>query len=132
ALALLPRTPDPAPAGVAHWVAASHRPGTATLYEGVRRLAPGSALRLVAGEEREHRYWRPRFVEPPQLDAVECAHRLRGTLDRAVHRRLAGGGGTAILMSGGLDSASVAALAARQAPGRIAAYAAVFPEHPAV
>jgi asparagine synthase (glutamine-hydrolysing) len=35
-------------------------------------------------------------------------------------------------MSGGLDSASVAALAAAQAPDRVLAYSGVFPEHPAV
>jgi asparagine synthase (glutamine-hydrolysing) len=36
------------------------------------------------------------------------------------------------MMSGGLDSASVAALAAHQAPSRVSAYSAVFPAHPAV
>ena len=37
-----------------------------------------------------------------------------------------------MLMSGGLDSSSIAAVAAAQAPGRVSAQSAVFPDHPAV
>jgi asparagine synthase (glutamine-hydrolysing) len=47
-------------------------------------------------------------------------------------RRRAAGTGTAVLMSGGLDSASVAALAARAAGTGALACSATFPEHPAV
>ncbi len=39
-LRLLPRTPAPDPMSVAHWLSMSSRPGSATLYEGVRRLVP--------------------------------------------------------------------------------------------
>ncbi len=55
---------------------------------------------------------------------------MRAALDRAVRRRIASDGLTGVLMSGGLDSASVAAVAATQAPGRVCAYSAVFPDHP--
>ncbi len=131
-LVLLPRRPAPDPAGVAHWVAASHRPGTGTMYDGVRRLVPGGAVHLTLDGLRERRYWTPRFVEPRERDDAELSESLRDALGHAVRCRLATGGRTGILMSGGLDSASVAAIAAKQAPGRIAAYAAVFPDHPAV
>lgn|GEM_PF-1101982 len=42
------------------------------------------------------------------------------------------GPGAGVLMSGGLDSAAVAAVAAMQQPGRVAAFSGVFPEHPEV
>ncbi len=131
-LALLPRRPAPDPVSVAHWLTMSSRPGSATLYAGIRRLNPGAMLLLDRDGTREERYWAPRFEEPLAGSRRELAQRVGAALDRAVERRISPEGGTGVLMSGGLDSASVAAAAARSAPGRVSAYAAVFPEHPAV
>ncbi len=58
--------------------------------------------------------------------------RYAPSLECAVQRRIDTDGETGVLMSGGLDSASVAAVVAAQAPGRVSAYAGVFPEHPGV
>jgi asparagine synthase (glutamine-hydrolysing) len=124
-LAMLPSTPPPDRAGVAHWIAVSNRPGTGTLYEGVRRLGPGELLELGPAGSRIHRYWAPRFREP--LPAEGLAGRVREGMERAVERRLGGEGMTGVLMSGGLDSAAVAALGR----GRLLACSATFPEHPA-
>src|SRR5262249_45321479 len=41
-LGSLRRRPEPDPASVAHWIAASNRPGQQTLYRGVERLGPGT------------------------------------------------------------------------------------------
>jgi asparagine synthase (glutamine-hydrolysing) len=131
-LALLPRRPAPDPVSVAHWIAMSNRPGTGTLYAGIRRLHPGAMLLLDRKSMRERRYWTPHFSEPLSGSEPELAHEVRAGLDRAVHRRISAQGLTGVLMSGGLDSSSVAAVAATQAPGRVAAYAGVFPEYPAV
>jgi asparagine synthase (glutamine-hydrolysing) len=131
-LELLPSRPAPDPVSVAHWIAVGNRPGAATLYAGVRRLNPGSLLALDRHGVREECYWAPRFVEPQALPADELAEQTRAALELAVRRRIDPDGETGVLMSGGLDSASVAALAAAQAPGRLSAHAGVFPEHPAV
>ena len=48
-LALLPRRPAPDPVGVAHWLTMGQRPGSATLYAGIRRLNPGALLQLDIG-----------------------------------------------------------------------------------
>jgi asparagine synthase (glutamine-hydrolysing) len=129
-LALLPRRPGPDPAGVAHWLALGNRPGTHTLYEGVRRLSPGGMVLLDRGGFRERRYWSPRFEPPLDLPADQLREELREGLRRAVGRRIGAQGSTAVTMSGGLDSSSVAALCAEQAPDRVLACSAVFPEHP--
>ena len=131
-LALLPTRPSPDTASVAHWVAVSNRPGAATLYAGVRRLNPGSVLLLDSHGAREEAYWTPRFAEPLDLPAPQLSQRVGSALDCAVRRRIDPDGATGVLMSGGLDSASVAAVAAAQAPGMVSAYAGVFPDHPAV
>jgi asparagine synthase (glutamine-hydrolysing) len=131
-LALLARRPPPDPIGVAHWITMSNRPGSATLYAGIRRLDPGVVLMLDRDGAREVPYWAPRFVEPTGASEPQLAQQVRAGLDRAVARRISPEGLTGVLMSGGLDSSSIAAVAATQAPGRVTAQAAVFPDHPAV
>ncbi len=131
-LALLARRPAPDPVSVAHWITMSNRPGSATLYAGVRRLNPGGALLLDRRGVREVAYWEPRFAEPLEESEPQLAQRVHAALDRAVDRRISPDGLTGVLMSGGLDSSSVAAVAVARAPGRVTAQAAVFPEHPAV
>ncbi len=131
-LALLPSRPGPDPASLAHWLTMGSRPGPATLYMGIRRLNPGAMLLLDRKGVREERYWTPRFAEPLDATEPDLAQQVRTALDRAVARRISPNGLSGVLMSGGLDSASVAAIAAIQAPGRILSYSAVFPEHPDV
>ncbi|HEY2537322.1 MAG TPA: asparagine synthase-related protein [Solirubrobacteraceae bacterium] len=131
-LALLPRHPSPDPVSVAHWLTMGHRPGSATLYTGIRRLSPGAMLLLDRNGVRERPYWTPRFSEPLNESRRWLAAQTRAALERAVDRRIAPDGPTGVLMSGGLDSASVAAVAATRAPGRVSAYSATFPEHPGV
>ncbi len=131
-LALLPRRPAPDPVSVAHWITMSNRPGPATLYTGIRRLDPATVLLLDHGGTRELRYWAPRFSEPLAESGSQLTEHVRASLRHAVARKLSRDGPTGVLMSGGLDSSSVAALAVAEAPGRVHAQAAVFPEHPAV
>jgi asparagine synthase (glutamine-hydrolysing) len=131
-LALLPRRPAPDPVSVAHWLTMSNRPGSATLYAGIRRLNPGAVLLLDRRGAREEHYWTPRFAEPLAGSQPQIAQQLRRAIDRAVDRRISANGRTGVFMSGGLDSASIAAVAATRASGRVSAYSAVFPEHPGV
>ncbi|HWA54313.1 MAG TPA: asparagine synthase-related protein [Solirubrobacterales bacterium] len=131
-LALLPRRPAPDPEGVAYWLTAEGRPGAGTLYEGVTRLLPGRLLLLGKGGIEEERYWQPRFEEPLAGSREEVVAELRGGLERAVARQMDPAGRTGVLMSGGLDSSSLAALGVARSPGRVYAYSGTFPDHPAV
>ncbi|MFL5866375.1 MAG: asparagine synthetase B family protein [Thermoleophilaceae bacterium] len=132
-IAALPRRPDPDEAGLAHWLAISGMPCDRTLYSGVRRVEAGSALRLDEGPVRPFRYWNPAYEPGPRLDREDHALALREALERAVRRRVAGDARAGVLVSGGLDSGSVAALMARtRGDDRpVAAYSAIFPRHPA-
>ncbi len=131
-LTLLPSRPPPDRTSMAHWMAVSNRPGSATVLAGVRRLNPASMLLLGRDGVAERRYWVPRFHEPQRVGSVQALDQVRAGLDHAVGRRLSREGTTGILMSGGLDSASVAAVAAERAPRRVAAFAGLFPDFPAV
>ncbi len=131
-LSLLPRRPEPDPVSVVHWLLASSQPGERTLFSGIRRLRPGGMVLFDRDGMREKLYWRPRFEEPLESPVSDVVARLRQGLDRAVARQLSPDGPTGVLMSGGLDSSSLAALGAARAPGRVFAYSATFPEHPTV
>ncbi len=131
-LALLPSRPAPDHVSLAHWITMSNRPGSSTLYTGIRRLNPGAALLLNGQSAREVQYWSPQFTEPLSQAESQLVERTRAELKRAVVRRISPVGLTGVLMSGGLDSSAVAALAVDQAPGRIYAQSAVFPDHPGV
>lgn len=132
-LAARRRRPAPDPVALAHWLMLTLAPEGATLYERVRRLTPGHVLELRPNGACPRRYWQPTYREPYTTPRVELETRVRAELERAVGRRLGPGQGAepaAVLLSGGLDSSAVAALAADRRP-EIPAYSAVFPEHPA-
>ncbi len=86
-----------------------------TFFRGVTELGPGELLVVD-----EHRLSRRSFRVPrpvaglDRLSDAECAERFGELLDRSVANRLRAVGPTSVLMSGGLDSTSVAALAARR------------------
>jgi asparagine synthase (glutamine-hydrolysing) len=93
---------------------------TSTTFADVRRLAPAHAVRVAAdgapGALSAFRHWT--FPVPPPLvlrDDAEYVEAYRDVLGRAVGERLRGGR-AGILLSGGLDSTSIAATARRVAP----------------
>ncbi|HKP91777.1 MAG TPA: asparagine synthase-related protein [Thermoleophilaceae bacterium] len=100
-----------------------------TFVEGVRWVPPGTALWVDGGGVRRRSWWRPEPVSgrdagPPELYERE----LRETLDAAVGARLRAAGPVASVASGGIDSPSVAATAARLlAPRTLRTYTSVPP-----
>ena len=90
-------------------------PATRTFFEAVRRLPPGHGLVVEDGAVRLRRHWRPEDV-PAAAPASDDEH-AEAFLDlyaRAVKDRLRGSGRIGVNLSGGLDSSSVAVLAARE------------------
>lgn len=86
-----------------------------TLFTAIRRVRPGSSLIAEAAGERHERYWEPPIEDgSPDRDDDGWADELRALLSRAVDDRLRSPTMTvAMELSGGLDSSSVAATAAR-------------------
>lgn len=125
-LSLLPLRPPPDPLYLAAWVAAEDPPAGLTAYEGVKSLAPGGCLTLSGGRWQERRFWEPRYAGKLDLSRAEAAERVRDELGRSVARAVSGGEPAGLLLSGGLDSASVAASAADE----LTAYSATFPRDP--
>jgi asparagine synthase (glutamine-hydrolysing) len=130
-LGALARTPAPDESALAHWLAVDGMPEDRTLFEGIRRLAPGHALEISRRGSRAYRYWQPPApLGRPRVDAGEAAERVRVALATAIRRRA--DERTGVLLSGGLDSSAVAGVAAGglAGPAPRGAYSAVFPSHP--
>ncbi len=108
--------------------------GPRTPYRAIRRLLPGRSLRWSGGRIREAEGWNLAGI--PALmcrDDAEYEERFRALLDDAVRSAFDGGGPAWIALSGGLDSSSVAAVAARAAaPRALAAYSVVSDRWPEV
>lgn len=111
----VPRELDPA--GLERLGAGGKSDG-ACCYRGVRRLSPGQAMSIGPGGSRTWRYWSPLEFRPvrPRSEA-EYLEEFLDLFRQAVRCRLRSGPRpVGILLSGGLDSTSIAALAAPELP----------------
>jgi asparagine synthase (glutamine-hydrolysing) len=84
---------------------------SATAFAGISRLPPGHYLLFEQGTLSVTRYWQVPIEEPePHTSIEEASEEFLSLFRAAVNDRLPAGR-AALFMSGGLDSASVAALA---------------------
>jgi asparagine synthase (glutamine-hydrolysing) len=84
-----------------------------TFFRQVRELLPGELLCVDQKSVRQSEFWRPR-AEPSlhRRSEVDLAEEYRELLRQAVQSRLRAAAPPAVMLSGGLDSTSVAALGA--------------------
>lgn len=103
--------------------------GILTAYAGIHRLPPAHYLRLADGEVQIRQYWFPEPTRGAQFTREEeYLEAFLAHYDRAVRARLRSNTAVGATLSGGLDSSSVCALAARtlaQRGERLTAYTAV-------
>ncbi len=127
-LSLLPSRPGPDPAAFTAWLGGTVCPVGLTLHQGVSHLGPGELIELSGKEPQVQTYWRPRYASTIKGTRGELAGGLRDQLERSIAKRLSPKA-TGVVLSGGLDSSIVAALASRARPpgSRLRTYSAVFP-----
>jgi asparagine synthase (glutamine-hydrolysing) len=96
--------------GIVATLAGPYLPADATVYQGISQLAPSYQLVADSGGARIAEFWRP---DPERrIGADEGApDLLRTAFERAVSDRLAAHRSTAVSLSGGLDSGSIASMA---------------------
>jgi asparagine synthase (glutamine-hydrolysing) len=129
-LAGLPRRPEPDQGSLVRWLVDGSVPRGSTLYAGVQRLQGGKALRLDRDGWAEVEYWAPRYEGVLRAPRAELAELLRDRITRAIELRSPVGQTAGTLLSGGLDSSSIAAVVHRFRHAR--AYSLLFPQHPSV
>jgi asparagine synthase (glutamine-hydrolysing) len=100
---------------LADFLVLNHADLATTLYRNVFRLLPAHVMRVSAdGALSERRYWSSADIASVRRTSdADYAEGLRAALDRAVRRQMRSAHPVGCLLSGGLDSSSVAVLAAR-------------------
>jgi len=99
---------------IGEWVVLGTLDVSETFYRGVTRLPPGHVLELSPGRLRVSRYWDPREAERSgSWDPGDAFEQFDALLRQAVRRSLVHGA-VGVFLSGGVDSATVAAIAAEE------------------
>lgn len=131
-LDMLPHAPGADRLALVQWVENGLTLPGRTLYEGIQRLPAGHRLILERTSVRVERWWNLRYQGTDQGDATTLGEHLREESFSAVGRAAAGAERPAVKLSGGLDSACVAAglTANGFADGRGLAIAGTFPDDP--
>jgi asparagine synthase (glutamine-hydrolysing) len=115
-----------------HWCVDGRRDlDNETFFDGIRVLPAGSwALvdeRFPAGTQTFWEVPKKRLRES-DISVAEAAKRVRDALDDAVRLRLRADVPLALELSGGMDSSTVLALAARNHPERLTTYTVKYPD----
>src|SRR5207253_6703191 len=124
---MLPTRPSPDPAAVARMLSTAMPTIEATPYAGVSRLTSGHLVELSRAGWKARRYWEPQRHPTSIRSRDEARDALWNAVEGAVSARLSGVERAGIIMSGGLDSSTVAAAAAGVATSELRGYSAVFP-----
>ncbi|MFF3733135.1 asparagine synthase (glutamine-hydrolyzing) [Streptomyces sp. NPDC002476] len=96
--------------GLREWLAFVMTPRHA-IWSGIRQVEPGTVVTVDAAGMREHTYWRLE-TRPHTDDLDTTVARVRELLDDTVGRQLVADVPRGVLLSGGLDSSALTALAA--------------------
>ena len=103
----------------------AYLPGTETLLRGINEALPGRCLRLRGGTMEEDTFWEPAEVAD-ERPAAEHAQILRALLEEATARRLPPAEPVGVLLSGGVDSSLVTAIAAKRHDQPVRTYSISF------
>ncbi|WP_161539549.1 asparagine synthase (glutamine-hydrolyzing) [Paramagnetospirillum kuznetsovii] len=112
---------------VAAYLGHGYVPAPATLYKGVFKLPPASLMTVEAnGEIRIERYWRASPAADLPQDEAGIKARLVEILDDAVGLQLRSDVPVGAMLSGGIDSGLLVALAARRLDRPLKTYTVRF------
>jgi asparagine synthase (glutamine-hydrolysing) len=117
-----------------HYLAYGYVPGQLCILDGVRKLEQGQALTYDLDAENLHawRYWElPEPARAPNRPTNDLLEELEGLLLDSVRRRLVADVPVGILLSGGIDSSLVTAMAARVSSRAVKTFTISFPGHAA-
>jgi asparagine synthase (glutamine-hydrolysing) len=103
-------------------------PAPLTIFRGTRKLRPGHVLVWEDGRTREERYARPGPLPERRDEEAELVEELRGRLRDSVRAHLVSDVPVGVLLSGGVDSGLLAALAAQEGSGALRTFSIGFEE----
>lgn len=95
-----------------HYLSFNFVPPTTTMFDGIENVPAGGAITIVDGQLRNWQWWQPSFVTAQKSDK-EWIEEFKDTLSDAVRIHLRSDVEVGAFLSGGVDSSSVVALAAK-------------------
>ncbi len=114
------------PAALAQYLSVGYVCAPNSLFEGMRKLPPGTALIAEGGKVREHRYYRL----PADVDGVrgetQWVEAVRVEIERAVKDQMVSDVPIGAFLSGGVDSSAVVAFMSRHSSQPVKTYAIGF------
>jgi asparagine synthase (glutamine-hydrolysing) len=117
-----------------YYLAYGYVPGNMCLLKGVHKLAQGQAMTYELDTDRLHtwRYWQlPEPAVQPNISADELTEELESLLEDSVQRQLIADVPVGILLSGGIDSSLITAMAARVSSSPVKTFTISFAGHSA-
>jgi asparagine synthase (glutamine-hydrolysing) len=104
-------------------------PAPLTIYQGINKLPAAHILTLEDGKVETRSYWSLSYEtkQPPSTEA-EAAENLRELLADSVRMRLVSDVPLGVLLSGGVDSSTIAALAVRASSEAVRTFSISFAE----
>lgn len=104
-------------------------PAPFSIYAGINKLPAAHTLMLENGHVSVHSYWQLSYKSNDNVPSeAEAAHRLRELLADSVRMRLVSDVPLGVLLSGGIDSSTVAALAVRASSEPVKTFSISFAE----
>jgi asparagine synthase (glutamine-hydrolysing) len=104
-------------------------PAPLSIYKGISKLPAAHSLVWEQGSLSVRKYWDISFQKPPRkLTEGEAAEELLRLLSSSVNRRLVSDVPLGVLLSGGIDSSTVAALAVQHSASRVKTFSIGFEE----
>jgi len=118
------------PASINKYLAFGYIPAPSTAYAGIRKLEPGQMLVWSPAGRRTDYFWDLPIEDNPVAAGTfdESAEKTRELLQEAVRYQLRSDVEVGILLSGGIDSSAVAALAAPLAGKKLHSFSIGFAE----
>jgi asparagine synthase (glutamine-hydrolysing) len=112
-----------------HYLSYDYVPAPRSIYKGISKLPAAHVLTVENGEVKTRRYWNLDWTAPENGDSLdERASGLRDLLSDAVRMRLVSDVPLGILLSGGIDSSTVAAFASQHATEKVKTFSIGFEE----
>ena len=122
-LPVLPRRAELVPQALRQFLQNQFAAGEQTVVAGIRRVLPGEALIVHPDLSVErHRYWSALEVAPRRLEVEEAQAELDGLMDQVMREHMRSDVPFGLFLSGGVDSAVLAAMLHAQGAGRIRSF----------
>ncbi len=116
-------------AALRQYLSFDYVPAPLSIYEGIQKLPAAHYLTVEGGRVDVSQYWRLSYkTREPVPTEDEAAHRLESLLAESVRMRMVSDVPLGVLLSGGVDSSAVAALAVRASSETVKTFSISFAE----